>query len=104
VDYLSKNESLSGSIFNTIKTETSTWYIERNTLTNKREIIIELDKYTKKEWWKFCFKGEDEIDVTEMTDDDVLVSDLDPQTRMDMDKLQNKLLDAGRKIGMKVDF
>jgi hypothetical protein len=98
------NSLLSGDLFNTVKTETSTWYVERNTVTKKCEIVIELDKYTKKEWWKFCLKGEDEIDTEKVVEDNVLIADLDSQTRMDMDKMQNKLLDTGRKLGMKVDF
>ena len=82
---------LEGELYNTIKISETTWYLENNS------VVIELDKYNKGEWWKSVFKGEKEIDISKNISE-VLVSDLDSKTAMDLDKLQNKIIDVRNKM------
>jgi hypothetical protein len=69
-------------VFNfAIKCESSTWYIENDT------IVIELDKFKKHEWWKSAFVGDDEIDTSKVTPAAETFGDLDSSTKYTIDKM-----------------
>ena len=70
-----------GEFTETIKCESSTWYIEDN------NILIELDKFKKHSWWKSAFLGDDEIDTSKVTPASESFSDLDSSTKSTIDKM-----------------
>lgn len=77
-----KNEIIYENKFvHTIKCESSTWYIEDG------NIVLELDKFKKHEWWKSAFEGDDEIDTAKVTPASETFSDLDSSTRSTIDKM-----------------
>ena len=64
-----------------VKLESSTWYIEDD------DIIIELDKFKKHEWWKSTFVGDEEIDTSKVVPAQESFSDLDDSTKYTIDKM-----------------
>lgn len=77
-----KGEILFEGIFTeTIKCESSTWYIEDD------KIVVELDKFKKHSWWKSAFQGDDEIDTSKVTPASESFSDLDSSTKSTIDKM-----------------
>jgi len=78
---IKENVIYEGTFSHSIKCETSTWYIEDN------QVVIELDKFKKHEWWKSVFEGDDEIDTSKVTPASETFSDLDSSTRSTIDKM-----------------
>lgn len=77
-----KNEIVYENKFvHNIKCESSTWYIEDG------NIVLELDKFKKHEWWKSAFVGDEEIDTAKVTPAAETFSDLDSSTRSTIDKM-----------------
>ena len=70
-----------GTFLFPIKMETSTWYIEDD------NIIIELDKFKKHEWWKCTFVGDEEIDTSKVVPAQESFADLDDSTKYTIDKM-----------------
>ena len=70
-----------GTFTETIKCESSTWYIEDD------KIVVELDKFKKHSWWKSAFQGDDEIDTSKVTPASESFSDLDSSTKSTIDKM-----------------
>lgn len=64
-----------------IKVESSTWFIEDNS------VVVELDKHKKHEWWKTAFVGQEEIDTSKVTPASETYSDLDSSTKATIDKM-----------------
>lgn len=78
---IKNNLEYEGSFCFSVKCESSTWYIENDS------IIIELDKFKKHEWWKSAFIGDDEIDTSKVTPATETFSDLDSSTKSTIDKM-----------------
>lgn len=79
--YIKNNLQYEGSFSFSVKCESSTWYIENDS------IIVELDKFKKHEWWKSAFIGDDEIDTSKVTPASETFSDLDSSTKSTIDKM-----------------
>jgi len=76
---------INGELQYDVKSETSTWYLEKN--NNKNTLIIEFDKLKKQEWWSYLIKGDKEIDMSLIRPAQEQVSDLDQETRYTIDKM-----------------
>ena len=78
---MKNNVIYEGKFVHSIKRESSTWYIEDN------QVVIELDKFKKHEWWKSAFEGDEEIDTSKVTPASETFADLDSSTRYTIDKM-----------------
>ena len=78
---MKNNVIYEGKFVHSIKCESSTWYIEDN------QVVIELDKFKKHEWWKSAFEGDEEIDTSKVTPASETFADLDSSTRYTIDKM-----------------
>jgi hypothetical protein len=74
-----------GPLLNTIKVETSTWYIFE--FEGKKNLIVELDKKKYDEWWSCVVRGHTQIDTAKIITENASASDLDQETRMTIDKM-----------------
>jgi len=79
--YFDNDLLLQGDFLHPIKVENSTWYKSDN------QIILEIDKFKKQEWWDCFFKGDKKIDSSKITPATENVGDLDQETRMTIDKM-----------------
>lgn len=85
-------------------------YLENNTLSfdvivektfwykDDKNLIIELEKAKKHEWWRSVFIGDEEIDTSKVVPPTESVNDLDSETRATIDKMlydQRKKEEAG---------
>eukprot|EP01091_Cochliopodium_minus_P009389 TRINITY_DN2305_c0_g1_i1.p1 TRINITY_DN2305_c0_g1~~TRINITY_DN2305_c0_g1_i1.p1 ORF type:complete len:177 (+),score=77.13 TRINITY_DN2305_c0_g1_i1:40-570(+) len=71
---------LDGELFSTIKKDDE-WYITDG------QLIIELNKQNKQEWWKCVVKGDQEIDTQNIEPESSKLSDLDGETRSVVEKM-----------------
>jgi hypothetical protein len=83
---------IQGDFLHAIKVETSTWY------KNENQIVLEVDKFKKQEWWDCFFKGDKKIDASKITPATEYIGDLDQETRMTIDKMM-KEQEAKEKAG-----
>ena len=75
-----------GELFSTIKVENSTWLINND--SDKRELVVEMDKKKFDEWLPVIRKGDKEIDLSLVRPPNANISDLDQETRSTIAKMQ----------------
>ncbi|KAG4133656.1 hypothetical protein ERO13_D08G107440v2 [Gossypium hirsutum] len=73
---------IDGELFQAIKPDDCYWSMEDND-----SISIVLSKQSQLEWWKSLVKGEPEIDTQKVEPESSRISDLDPETRLTVEKL-----------------
>lgn len=72
---------IDGELYNRVKVEDSTWYLEDGCLK------IDMQKVKSDEWWKSVCKGDPEIDTTKLQPENSQLSDLDGETRGVVEKM-----------------
>ncbi|XP_012474434.1 protein BOBBER 1 [Gossypium raimondii] len=73
---------IDGELFQAIKPDDCYWSMEDND-----SISIVLSKQKQLEWWQSLVKGEPEIDTQKVEPESSRISDLDPETRLTVEKL-----------------
>ncbi|AEE85405.1 CS domain [Arabidopsis suecica] len=71
-----------GEFFNSVKPDDCFWNIE-----DQKMISVLLTKQDQMEWWKYCVKGEPEIDTQKVEPETSKLGDLDPETRASVEKM-----------------
>ncbi|KAL0675749.1 hypothetical protein Bca4012_003730 [Brassica carinata] len=66
---------IDGEFFNAVKPDDCFWNIE-----DQKFISVLLTKQDQMQWWKYCLKGEPEIDTQKVELESSKLSDLDPET------------------------
>ncbi|KFK29309.1 hypothetical protein AALP_AA7G116200 [Arabis alpina] len=69
-------------LFNSVKPDDCFWNIE-----DQKVISVLLTKQDQMEWWKYCVKGEPEIDTQKVEPETSKLGDLDPETRSSVEKM-----------------
>lgn len=75
---------IDGSFYNRVKVEDCTWTIDDE---DGRQIVLEISKENKMEWWKSVIKGDAEIDTSKVVPENSKLSDLDGETRSTVEKM-----------------
>ncbi|KAL1218697.1 Protein BOBBER 2 [Cardamine amara subsp. amara] len=73
---------IDGELFHSIKPDDCFWNIE-----DQKVISVLLTKQDQMEWWKYCIKGEPEIDTQKVEPESSKLSDLDPDIRQSVEKM-----------------
>ncbi|CAN6809520.1 unnamed protein product [Brassica oleracea] len=73
---------IDGEFFNAVKPDDCFWNIE-----DQEVISVLLTKQDQMQWWKYCVKGEPEIDTQKVEPESSRLSDLDPETRSSVEKM-----------------
>lgn len=73
---------IDGEFFNTVKPDDCFWNIE-----DQKVISVLLTKQDQMQWWKYCVKGEPEIDTQKVEPESSKLGDLDPETRASVEKM-----------------
>ncbi|KAG7545909.1 HSP20-like chaperone [Arabidopsis suecica] len=73
---------IDGEFFNSVKPDDCFWNIE-----DQKMISVLLTKQDQMEWWKYCVKGEPEIDTQKVEPETSKLGDLDPETRASVEKM-----------------
>ncbi|KAJ4913496.1 Protein BOBBER 2 [Raphanus sativus] len=73
---------IDGEFFNAVKPDDCFWNIE-----DQKIISVLLTKQDQMQWWKYCVKGEPEIDTQKVEPESSKLSDLDPETRSSVEKM-----------------
>ncbi|KAL1203114.1 Protein BOBBER 2 [Cardamine amara subsp. amara] len=73
---------IDGEFFHPVKPDDCFWNIE-----DQKVISVLLTKQDQMEWWKYCVKGEPEIDTQKAEPESSKMSDLDPETRASIEKM-----------------
>ncbi|KAJ0251530.1 Protein BOBBER 2 [Hirschfeldia incana] len=73
---------IDGEFFNAVKPDDCFWNIE-----DQKVISVLLTKQDQMQWWKYCVKGEPEIDTQKVEPESSKLSDLDPETRSSVEKM-----------------
>ncbi|CAA7050197.1 unnamed protein product [Microthlaspi erraticum] len=73
---------IDGEFFHTVKPDDCFWNIE-----DQKVISVLLTKLDQMEWWKYCVKGEPEIDTQKVEPESSKLADLDPETRSSVEKM-----------------
>nr|VDC92709.1 unnamed protein product [Brassica oleracea] len=73
---------IDGEFFNAVKPDDCFWNIE-----DQEVISVLLTKQDQMQWWKYCLKGEPEIDTQKVEPESSRLSDLDPETRSSVEKM-----------------
>ncbi|CAH8317875.1 unnamed protein product [Eruca vesicaria subsp. sativa] len=73
---------IDGEFFSTVKPDDCFWNIE-----DQKVISVLLTKQDQMQWWKYCVKGEPEIDTQKVEPETSKLSDLDPETRSSVEKM-----------------
>ncbi|ANB15975.1 nuclear movement protein nudC [Sugiyamaella lignohabitans] len=76
-DYLIK-----GTLFNEIIVDESTWSV-----VDQEELVFNLEKVNKTEWWPHVVTTDPKIDVTKIQPENSKLSDLDDETRGMVEKM-----------------
>ncbi|XP_009144038.1 protein BOBBER 2 [Brassica rapa] len=71
-----------GEFFNAVKPDDCFWNIE-----DQKVVSVLLTKQDQMQWWKYCVKGEPEIDTQKVEPESSKLSDLDPETRSSVEKM-----------------
>ncbi|XP_019088540.1 PREDICTED: LOW QUALITY PROTEIN: protein BOBBER 2-like [Camelina sativa] len=73
---------IDGEFFHPVKPDDCFWNIE-----DQKMIAVLLTKQDQMEWWKYCVKGEPEIDTQKVEPESSKLGDLDPETRATVEKM-----------------
>ncbi|CAH8275111.1 unnamed protein product [Arabidopsis lyrata] len=73
---------IDGEFFTSVKPDDCFWNIE-----DQKMISVLLTKQDQMEWWKYCVKGEPEIDTQKVEPESSKLGDLDPETRASVEKM-----------------
>jgi len=73
---------LDGEFWNDVKTEECSWVI-----SDKRMIMVNLEKINQQDWWSAVIKGEPEINTKKVEPENSKLSDLDGDTRGIVEKM-----------------
>ncbi|KAG7598492.1 CS domain [Arabidopsis suecica] len=73
---------IDGEFFNAVKPDECFWNIE-----DQKVISVLLTKQDQMEWWKYCLKGEPEIDTQKVEPESSKLGDLDPDIRQSVEKM-----------------
>ncbi|VVB15332.1 unnamed protein product [Arabis nemorensis] len=73
---------IDGVLFNSVKPDDCFWNIE-----DQKVISVLMTKQDQMEWWKYCVKGEPEIDTQKVEPETSKLGDLDPETRQSVEKM-----------------
>uniref|UniRef100_A0A1J3ICV9 Protein BOBBER 2 n=1 Tax=Noccaea caerulescens TaxID=107243 RepID=A0A1J3ICV9_NOCCA len=73
---------IDGEFFHPVKPDDCFWNIE-----DQKVISVLLTKQDQMEWWKYCVKGEPEIDTQKVEPESSKLADLDPETRSSVEKM-----------------
>ncbi|CAH2077736.1 unnamed protein product [Thlaspi arvense] len=73
---------IDGEFFHPVKPDDCFWNIE-----DQKVISVLLTKQDQMEWWKYCVKGEPEIDTQKVEPESSKLADLDPETRSTVEKM-----------------
>ncbi|CAH8388691.1 unnamed protein product [Eruca vesicaria subsp. sativa] len=73
---------IDGEFFSAVKPDDCFWNIE-----DQKVISVLLTKQDQMQWWKYCVKGEPEIDTQKVEPESSKLSDLDPETRSSVEKM-----------------
>ncbi|XP_010478153.1 PREDICTED: protein BOBBER 2-like [Camelina sativa] len=73
---------IDGELFHPVKPDECFWNIE-----DQKVISVLLTKQDQMEWWKYCVKGEPEIDTQKVEPESSKLGDLDPETRQTVEKM-----------------
>lgn len=76
---------IDGDLSEEIKPGDSQWTI--SDVKDGREVQVNLMKKTGQHWWKCVLKGDPEIDTSKIEPEQANLSDLDPETRMTVEKM-----------------
>lgn len=80
---LNENHTIiDGALFDAVKAGDCFWYLEEH----EKVITVLLTKQDWK-WWKYCMKGEPEIDTLKVKPQSSKLDDLDPETRSRVEKM-----------------
>ncbi|KAI9592088.1 HSP20-like chaperone, partial [Syncephalis fuscata] len=71
-----------GELSKDIKVDDSTW-----TVDDQKEIVVQLEKVNKAEWWKNVIVGHPEINTQKIQPENSKLSDLDGETRAAIEKM-----------------
>ncbi|CAN6880043.1 protein BOBBER 2 [Brassica napus] len=76
------NTIIDGALFGAVKPNDCFWYLE-----DEKVIWVLLRKQDWHGWWKYCMKGEPEIDTQRVDRKSSKLDDLDPVTRSKVEKM-----------------
>ncbi|CAN6915041.1 unnamed protein product [Brassica oleracea] len=76
------NTIIDGALFGAVKPNDCFWYLE-----DEKVIWVLLRKQDWHGWWKYCMKGEPEIDTQRVDRKSSKLDDLDPETRSKVEKM-----------------
>ncbi|KAG7593136.1 CS domain [Arabidopsis thaliana x Arabidopsis arenosa] len=82
VGFKGQDPIIDGEFFNAVKPDECFWNIE-----DQKVISVLLTKQDQMEWWKYCLKGEPEIDTQKVEPESSKLGDLDPDIRQSVEKM-----------------
>ncbi|KAJ4872852.1 Protein BOBBER 2 [Raphanus sativus] len=71
---------IDGALFDAVKPDDCFWYLDKKVIT----VLLTKHEYG---WWKYCVKGEPEIDTKKVKAGSSKLDDLDPETRSTVEKM-----------------